>query len=75
MKTEVRCNFPDISYLSETQKKNFQFLKSDVIRVSELLSVASQLIKMWRNDSGSTGKQNKKRRLNEISGSLFTLKK
>ena len=29
MKTEdakVRCNFPDISYLSETQKNNFQFL-------------------------------------------------
>ena len=31
MKTEevfmqIRCNFPDISYLSETQKNNFQFL-------------------------------------------------
>ena len=23
----IRCNFPDISYLSETQKNNFQFLK------------------------------------------------
>ena len=22
----IRCNFPDISYLSETQKNNFQFL-------------------------------------------------
>ena len=25
--TIIRCNFPDISYLSETQKNNFQFLK------------------------------------------------
>ena len=24
----IRCNFPDISYLSETQKKYFQFLTS-----------------------------------------------
>ena len=24
---QIRCNFPDISYLSETQKNNFQFLK------------------------------------------------
>ena len=23
---KIRCNFPDISYLSETQKNNFQFL-------------------------------------------------
>ena len=23
---QIRCNFPDISYLSETQKNNFQFL-------------------------------------------------
>ena len=26
MKTEGRCNFPDISYLSEMQINNFQFL-------------------------------------------------
>ena len=26
---EIRCNFPDISYLSETQKNNFQFLNKD----------------------------------------------
>ena len=25
---QVRCNFPDISYLSETQKNNVQFLKN-----------------------------------------------
>ena len=25
---QIRCNFPDISYLSETQKNNFQFLKN-----------------------------------------------
>ena len=29
MKT-FRCNFPDISYLSETQKNNFQFLNLPV---------------------------------------------
>ena len=23
---QIRCNFPDISYLSEMQKNNFQFL-------------------------------------------------
>ena len=23
---QIRCNFPNISYLSETQKNNFQFL-------------------------------------------------
>ena len=23
---QIRCNFPDISYLSETQKNNFHFL-------------------------------------------------
>ena len=23
---QIRCNFPDISYLSETQKNTFQFL-------------------------------------------------
>ena len=23
---KIRCNFPNISYLSETQKNNFQFL-------------------------------------------------
>ena len=26
---QIRCNFPDISYLSETQKNNFQFLNKD----------------------------------------------
>ena len=28
---QIRCNFPDISYLSETQKNNFQFLKQNAI--------------------------------------------
>ena len=27
---QIRCNFPDISYLSETQKNNFQFLNDFV---------------------------------------------
>ena len=26
---QIRCNFPDISYLSETQKNNFQFLNEN----------------------------------------------
>ena len=26
---QIRCNFPDISYLSETQKNNFQFLNNN----------------------------------------------
>ena len=28
---QIRCNFPDISYLSETQKNTFQFLKVFII--------------------------------------------
>ena len=27
---QIRCNFPDISYLSETQKNDFQFLSESV---------------------------------------------
>ena len=27
---QIRCNFPDISYLSETQKNNFQFLSKSI---------------------------------------------
>ena len=29
---QIRCNFPDISYLSETQKNNFQFLNEFNVR-------------------------------------------
>ena len=29
---QIRCNFPDISYLSETQKNNFQFLIEALVR-------------------------------------------
>ena len=37
MKTEdfhakIRCNLNDISYLSETQKNNFQFLKHIIMK-------------------------------------------
>ena len=32
---QIRCNFPDISYLSERQKNNFQFL--------------SKLARLWRH--------------------------
>ena len=28
---QIRCNFPDISYLSETQENNFQFLNKQLI--------------------------------------------
>ena len=28
---QIRCNFPDISYLSETQKNNFQFLNEYIL--------------------------------------------
>ena len=28
---QIRCNFPDISYLSETQKNNFQFLSKPLV--------------------------------------------
>ena len=33
MKTfmQIRCNFPDISYLSETQKNNFQILSKQLV--------------------------------------------
>ena len=35
---QIRCKFPDISYLSETQKNNFQFL-SDRITSAKILPV------------------------------------
>ena len=28
---QIRCNFPDISHLSETQKNNFQFLNKTLL--------------------------------------------
>ena len=33
---QIRCNFPEISYLSETQKNNFQFLNKFLLSVSPL---------------------------------------
>ena len=30
---QIRCNFPDISYLSETQKNNFQFLNKILVGI------------------------------------------
>ena len=42
-------------------------LTSDVDRISVTLCVASQLSKLWRNDSGSTIKQSM---FNQISGSV-----
>ena len=40
---QIRCNFPDISYLSETQKNNFQFL-SKAHKVGERLHKVFGLI-------------------------------
>ena len=31
---QIRCNFPDISYLSETQKNNFQFLNDSIFQLT-----------------------------------------
>ena len=30
---QIRCNFPDISYLGEMQKNNFQFLSNIKVKV------------------------------------------
>ena len=50
MKTEgfhakIRCNFPDIPYLSETQKNNFQFLSK---RMRRSLSIGGSSSVQWR---------------------------
>ena len=34
---QIRCNFPDISYLSETQKINFQFLNNTYSYCSKII--------------------------------------
>ena len=34
-----RCRFPDISYLRETQKNNFQFLSNIIIFDEDLSSI------------------------------------
>ena len=57
---QIRCNFPDISYLSETQKNNFQFLNNfqqntlcDFIMVSLLIylngsnKTSNNIIYVW----------------------------
>ena len=51
MKTEVfhakiRCNFSDISYLSETQKNNFQFLYLQLLSLFFLLSFFSTMFSL-----------------------------
>ena len=33
---QIRCNFPEISYLSETQKNNFQFLRYSITQLEFL---------------------------------------
>ena len=36
----------------------YAYIDSDVVHISVVLGVASQLSNLWRNDSGYTGKQN-----------------
>ena len=36
---KIRCNLNDISYLGETQKNNFQFLKLQLLSLFFLLSI------------------------------------
>ena len=36
---KIRCNLNDISYLSETQKNNFQFLYLQLLHYSFLFSI------------------------------------
>ena len=38
---QIRCNFSNISYLSETQKNNFQFLNETYSPNSDILTCAS----------------------------------
>ena len=48
---QIRCNFPDISYLSETQKNNFQFLKDVTITCKLMrrsLSIGGSSSVQWR---------------------------
>ena len=47
-------------------------LHSDFVRVRVVLGVASELSKLWRNDSGSTGKQKTFKR--DFGGFLYTTK-
>ena len=36
---QIRCNFPDISYLSETQKNNFQLLNDVALSSHTVMSL------------------------------------
>ena len=40
---QIRCNFPDISYLSETQKNNFQFLSNVHLKANNHIDVTSKV--------------------------------
>ena len=39
---QIRCNFSDISYLSETQKNNFQFLSNKRVIALILVNIVSR---------------------------------
>ena len=44
---QIRCNFPDISYLSETQKNNFQFLSKQIGEFVKHLSLVKVSTDWW----------------------------
>ena len=37
---QIRCNFPDISYLSETQKNKFQFINYLIVSLAFVCFIA-----------------------------------
>ena len=39
---QIRCNFPDISYLIEMQKNNFQFLNNKRVIALILVKIVSR---------------------------------
>ena len=46
---QIRCNFPDISYLSETQKNTFQFLTFAIIILNTSIKIISSASKFTRS--------------------------
>ena len=60
---QIRCNFPDISYLSETQKNSFQFLNKEWNReslepwINEALKVCKAALRQWRESCEPSSKR------------------
>ena len=48
---QIRCNFPDISYLRETQKNNFQFFNNSIL--THMYNIFfHQTIMLWKPGTG-----------------------